>query len=257
MLGGQWIYEHQLQPPSFPQCKINSHPQKALNEASGKQLTYYGQKRVKFVDKEVGDIVSIDFDVLDVQRVILSVTEMNRKNNRVISDGNNSYVENKKRIAMNRSGRLALWWLTGLFFLPLQVAALSSRLGGCHFIASGESAVSIPASTSLQQSAIDIDNLVMNIHSPFGRHTMPNIVTVCGIDEPNQNETNKSENAGHTEQDQMLVQEHEASAKERPTMPSKKEKECHELTHSEFKAWCPHCVLGGSRDDGIKDIRME
>ena len=29
-----------------------------------------------------------------------------------------------------------------------------------------------------------------------------------------------------------------------PAMPSKEEKDRHELTHINYRSWCPHCVFG-------------
>ena len=106
-------------PQHFPDYPIVPSESLALNRASGNPLKHYGQKEVRFV-AEVGQNVSIKFDVANVVRPIVSVGKLQQDGKEVVF-GKNSYIKECR----GRRGvrRLGLFTIAALFFLRLQIAA--------------------------------------------------------------------------------------------------------------------------------------
>lgn len=63
--------------------------------ANGTEIKNFGEKVVKGVSDE-GFEISAKMQVADVKRTLGSVVSMNKTGNRVVLDGNESYVQNKK-----------------------------------------------------------------------------------------------------------------------------------------------------------------
>ena len=52
------------------------------------------------------------------------------------------------------------------------------------------------------------------------------------------------DNAEEVEQDQEAEEEAPVEAQAGPIRPTSKEKDDHNLTHANYRSWCPHCVKG-------------
>ena len=110
-------------PQMFPSSQHMQGRELAMHQASGTKLDYYGQKRVKAKDIEIGEPVEFTVELLNVTKFIISATDLNRKNTRVMLDGRSSYMEKR-----TRRKRLGLWWQIGLFFLPLEITGEFAKM---------------------------------------------------------------------------------------------------------------------------------